>query len=70
MWVLMVFVAVRTLVEQVLQDTTEDLSVQCSRVEQAFSQRCVELTEAKIQLEMKLTQVERGKDEAAFILTT
>lgn len=58
----MVFTGVRALAEQILQDTTEDLRVQCSRVEQAFSQRCVELTEAKIQLEMKLNQVGRGKD--------
>lgn len=57
----MVCIGARALAEQVLQDTTEDLRVQCSRVEQAFSQRCVELTEAKIQLETKLTQVgQRG----------
>lgn len=57
----MVFIGARALAEQVLQDTKEDLRVQCSRVEQAFSQRCVELTEAKIQLETKLTQVsQRG----------
>nr|XP_046262722.1 tektin-4 [Scatophagus argus] len=49
--------SLRLLVEQVLQDTTEDLRVQCSRVDQAFSQHCVELTEAKIQLEMKLVQI-------------
>lgn len=55
--VLTAFVGARALAEQILQDTTEDLRVQCSRVEQAFSQRCLELTEAKIQLEMKLTQV-------------
>lgn len=42
-----------------LRDTTEDLRVQCSRVDQAFSQRCVDLTEARIQLEMRLTQVRR-----------
>lgn len=53
----MLLVCVRALVERVLQSTTEDLRVQCSRVDQAFSQRCVELTEAKIQLEMKLAQV-------------
>lgn len=53
----MLLVCVRALVTRVLQDTTEDLRVQCSRVDQAFSQRCVELTEAKTQLEMKLAQV-------------
>lgn len=46
-----------------LQDTTEDLRAQCSRVEQAFSQRCVELTEAKTELEAKLVQVGRRVEE-------
>lgn len=54
---MMLFVCVRALAERVLQDTAEDLRVQCSRADQAFSQRCVELTEAKTQLEMKLAQV-------------
>ncbi|XP_033181821.1 tektin-4-like [Anabas testudineus] len=49
--------SLRLLVEQVLQDTTEDLRVQCSKVDQAFSQRCVELVQAKTQLEMKLTEI-------------
>ncbi|GAA6233578.1 tektin-4-like [Lates japonicus] len=49
--------SLRLLVERVLQDTTEDLRVQCSRVDRAFSQRCEELIEAKTQLEMKLAQV-------------
>lgn len=53
------FVFVRLLLERVLQDTTEDLRVQCSKVDQAFTQRCVELREAKTLLEMKLSQVER-----------
>ncbi|XP_044201519.1 tektin-4 [Thunnus albacares] len=48
--------SLRLLVEQVLLDTTDDLRVQCSSVDQAFSQRCGELIEAKTQLEMKLTQ--------------
>ncbi|XP_026216368.1 tektin-4-like [Anabas testudineus] len=48
--------SLRLLVEQVLQDTTEDLRVQCSKVDQAFSQHCVELVQAKTQLEMKLTE--------------
>lgn len=56
--VVMVATGGRALAEQVLQETTEDLRVQCSRVEQAFSQRCVELTEAKLQLESKLTEVD------------
>ncbi|XP_047434655.1 tektin-4 [Mugil cephalus] len=47
----------RVLVEQMLRDTTEDLRVQCSSVDRAFSQRCVELIEAKTQLEMKLAQI-------------
>ncbi|XP_035492608.2 tektin-4 isoform X1 [Scophthalmus maximus] len=49
--------SLRMLVEQLLLDTTEDLRVQCSGVDRAFSQRCVELIEAKTQLEMKLAEV-------------
>ncbi|XP_073334782.1 tektin-4 [Pagrus major] len=49
--------SLRLLVERVLQDTTDDLRVQCSRVDRAFSLRCVELIEAKTQLEMKLPQI-------------
>lgn len=64
MIMLSVCMCVRVVVEQVLQDTTEDLRVQCFRVDQAFSQRCVDLTEAKIQLEMRLTQVSRHVEEA------
>lgn len=64
---LTVFLGVRALAERVLQDSSEQLRVQCSRVEQAFSQRCVELTEAKLQLEMKLTQVDPVKDQQVFM---
>ncbi|XP_008405199.1 tektin-4 isoform X2 [Poecilia reticulata] len=46
----------RMLVEQMLQDTTEDLRVQCASVDRAFSLRCEDLIEAKTQLEMKLAQ--------------
>ncbi|XP_035516264.1 tektin-4 [Morone saxatilis] len=49
--------SLRVLVERVLQDTTEDLRVQCASVDRAFSQRCVELIEAKTQLELKLAQI-------------
>ncbi|XP_032417723.1 tektin-4-like, partial [Xiphophorus hellerii] len=48
--------SLRTLVEQMLQDTTEDLRVQCASVERAFSLHCEDLIEAKTQLEMKLAQ--------------
>ncbi|XP_049427287.1 tektin-4 [Epinephelus fuscoguttatus] len=48
--------SLRLLVERVLQDTTEDLRVQCSTVDQAFSQRCTELIEAKTQLEIRLAE--------------
>lgn len=54
----MAFIGVRALAESILQDTTEDLRVQCSRVDQAFSRRCEELLEAKTQLEVKLAQVD------------
>ncbi|KAM7009376.1 tektin-4 [Tautogolabrus adspersus] len=47
----------RLLVERVLQDTTEDLRVQFSSVNRAFSLRCEELIEARTQLEMKLAQI-------------
>ncbi|KAM9362626.1 tektin-4 [Symphorus nematophorus] len=49
--------SLRLLVERVLQDTTDDMRVQCSSVDRAFSQRCAELIEAKTQLEMKLAQI-------------
>ncbi|XP_040002477.1 tektin-4 [Xiphias gladius] len=49
--------SLRMLVERVLLDVTEDLRVQCSSVDRAFDQRCVELTEAKTQLEMALAKV-------------
>jgi len=49
----------RLLVEQVLQDTTEDLEFQCSSVDRAFSRRVQELIEAKTQMETKLAQVEK-----------
>uniref|UniRef100_H2SQQ8 Tektin n=1 Tax=Takifugu rubripes TaxID=31033 RepID=H2SQQ8_TAKRU len=49
--------SLRALAEGILQDTTEDLRVQCSRVDQAFSRRCEELVEAKTQLEVKLAQI-------------
>uniref|UniRef100_A0A3Q1K4D2 Tektin n=1 Tax=Anabas testudineus TaxID=64144 RepID=A0A3Q1K4D2_ANATE len=60
--------SLRLLVEQVLQDTTEDLRVQCSKVDQAFSQRCVELVQAKTQLEMKLTKVHRETDSQNILV--
>ncbi|XP_052384762.1 tektin-4 isoform X1 [Oncorhynchus keta] len=50
-------VELRLLVERVLQETAEDLRVQCSNVDQAFSQRCLQLTEAKTQLQLHLTQI-------------
>uniref|UniRef100_A0A4W5KVS2 Tektin n=1 Tax=Hucho hucho TaxID=62062 RepID=A0A4W5KVS2_9TELE len=50
-------VELRLLVERVLQETAEDLKVQCSNVDQAFSQRCLQLTEAKTQLQLHLTQI-------------
>lgn len=50
------------LVEQMLQDTTEDLRVQCASVERAFSLHCEDLIEAKTQLEMKLAQVDELTD--------
>lgn len=59
----MAFIGVRALAEGILQDTTEDLRVQCSRVDQAFSRRCEELVEAKTHLEVKLAQVDGQMDQ-------
>ncbi|KAJ8001530.1 hypothetical protein DPEC_G00170440 [Dallia pectoralis] len=50
-------VELRLLVERLLQETSEDLRTQCSSVDQAFSQRCVQLTEAKTGLELNLAQI-------------
>uniref|UniRef100_A0A672HAP2 Tektin n=1 Tax=Salarias fasciatus TaxID=181472 RepID=A0A672HAP2_SALFA len=50
--------SLRLLVERLLQDTTEDLRAQCCSVDRAFSQRCVELCEAKTQLENKHAEVQ------------
>lgn len=47
----------RRLIGHVLQDTSEDLRAQCARVDEAFNQRCQELTEAKVQLEIHQSQV-------------
>ncbi|XP_068607465.1 tektin-4 [Brachionichthys hirsutus] len=49
--------SLRRLVEQVLEDTAEDLRVQCSRVDQAFSRHCGELIEARSQLQIKLAKI-------------
>lgn len=49
--------SLRMLVERVLEDTTRDLRIQCTSVDQAFSQRCAELIEAKTQLETKHAQI-------------
>ncbi|XP_076001678.1 tektin-4 [Genypterus blacodes] len=46
----------RMLVERVLLETTEDLRAQRSSVDQAFSQRCEELIEARTNLELLHTQ--------------
>lgn len=48
--------ALRHMIEQVLQDTTEDLRAQCATVDRAFTQRCMELNQAKTQLELQLAQ--------------
>ncbi|KAI1886620.1 hypothetical protein AGOR_G00197680 [Albula goreensis] len=55
----------RQLVENVLQDTAEDLRAQCAAVDNAFSCRCGELNEAKAQLELHLAQIleETGAQE-------
>ncbi|XP_056136419.1 tektin-4 [Lampris incognitus] len=47
----------RALAERVLQEIAEDLRGQCSTVDEAFNQRCMEVAEAKTQLELHLTQI-------------
>ncbi|MBN3308063.1 TEKT4 protein, partial [Amia calva] len=47
----------RALIDQVLQDTAEDLRTQCAAVDRAFSQRCDDMNEAKVRLEQHLNQV-------------
>ncbi|XP_051993757.1 tektin-4 [Xyrauchen texanus] len=49
--------ALRQLSERVLRDTAEDLRAQCATVNWAFTQRCMELSQAKTQLELHLTQI-------------
>ncbi|KAM3864590.1 tektin-4 [Diretmus argenteus] len=49
--------SLRVLVERVLQETAKDLRAQCSSVDEAFSHHCLELIEAKAQLDMHLTQI-------------
>ncbi|NP_001139162.1 tektin-4 [Danio rerio] len=49
--------ALRRLTERVLQETTEDLRAQCDAVDRAFTQRCVEMSQAKTQLELHLAQI-------------
>ncbi|XP_048051961.1 tektin-4 [Megalobrama amblycephala] len=49
--------ALRRLSERVLQETAEDLRAQCATVDQAFIQRCMELSQAKTQLELHLGQI-------------
>lgn len=61
-----VCVCVRMLVERVLLETTEDLRAQRSSVDQAFSQRCEELIEAKTNLELLHTQVDMKKVDWCF----
>ncbi|KAI4886284.1 hypothetical protein NFI96_016548 [Prochilodus magdalenae] len=50
-------VSLRSLCERVLQETAEDLQAQSAAVDQSFSQRCLELSQAKRQLELQLSQV-------------
>ncbi|XP_033828089.1 tektin-4 isoform X2 [Periophthalmus magnuspinnatus] len=49
--------SLRMLVERVVEDTTRDMRVQCASVDQAFTQRCDELIQAKTQLENKHAQI-------------
>lgn len=46
--------------ERVLQETCEDLRAQCAAVDAAFARRCQEVSEAKVSMELHLTQVWGG----------
>ncbi|KAG9262661.1 tektin-4 [Astyanax mexicanus] len=50
-------VSLRELCDRVLQETAEDLRAQCAVVDQSFNQRCLELSQAKNQLELQLQRV-------------
>ncbi|XP_048871860.1 tektin-4 [Brienomyrus brachyistius] len=43
--------------ERVLQETAEDLQAQCAAVDAAFAHRCQEVSEAKVAMELHLTQI-------------
>nr|XP_023696820.1 tektin-4 isoform X1 [Paramormyrops kingsleyae] len=45
------------LCERVLQETAEDLQAQCAAVDAAFAHRCQEVSEAKVAMELHLTQI-------------
>ncbi|XP_029432722.1 tektin-4 isoform X2 [Rhinatrema bivittatum] len=47
----------RTLIDNILQDTAEDLRLQCATVDKAFAKRCQEVDDAKRKLEGHLRKV-------------
>ncbi|XP_016361926.1 tektin-4-like [Sinocyclocheilus anshuiensis] len=49
--------ALRRLIERVLQEMAEDLRTRCAAVDRALNQCCMELSQAKTQLELHLAQI-------------
>ncbi|XP_043945651.1 tektin-4 [Protopterus annectens] len=50
-------IKLRSLIDNLLQDTSEDLRVQCAAVNTAFAQRCEEMNDAKAKLEEHLKKI-------------
>ncbi|POI22736.1 hypothetical protein CIB84_013516 [Bambusicola thoracicus] len=59
----------RTLIDNILHDVSEDLRMQCAAVNEAFAKRCLELDDTKHKLEhhMKETLREIGDQEANIV---
>ncbi|XP_053551180.1 tektin-4 [Bombina bombina] len=53
----MASINLRSLIDNILQDTAEDLRVQCATVDSSFAQRCREVEDAKYKLESHLKKV-------------
>ncbi|OXB68784.1 hypothetical protein ASZ78_002199 [Callipepla squamata] len=61
-------VNLRTLIDNILHDVSEDLRMQCVAVNEAFAKRCVELDDTKHKLEYHLNEQHR-RVSAHFYIT-
>ncbi|NXL63784.1 TEKT4 protein, partial [Chordeiles acutipennis] len=59
-------ISLRTLIDNILHDVSQDLRMQCAAVNEAFAKHCEELDDAKLKLEHHLKQIlkEIGDQEA------